>query len=158
FLVGQVDVLRLNRSRALAFKAGLAVDADGSPKAYHPDGPNAGALDYTVNAGRPGNWFGVVTHNGQRDGEPVIQGPGDPAPGFYVSPTSLQDPGRPPHDPLRYVDASTVPYLALPPEMMRQGEMRLGDLAIVVNCARRIASAAIFADVGPRGRLGEGSC
>lgn len=38
-----------------------------------------------ANAGRPDNWWGIVT----RHGEPVIQGANDPAPGCYVSTTSL---------------------------------------------------------------------
>lgn len=157
FTVGRVDVMRVEGSSALAFLAGLSIDADGSPRAYHPGGPNAGALDYTANAGHSGNWYGVVTDTNRREGHPVIQGPDDPAPGFYVSPTSLQDTTKPTRSPLRYVDASRVPFIALPPEVVHQGDMRLGDLAMVMNGAARKMSAAIFADGGPRGKLGEGS-
>ncbi len=31
-------------------------DFDGAPKAYSPKGRAGGALDYTANAGGPGNW------------------------------------------------------------------------------------------------------
>ena len=43
-----------------------------------------------------------------------MQGPGDPAPGYYVSTTSLHDANLPVTDPRRYVDSEQVPYLALP--------------------------------------------
>src|SRR5262252_6322375 len=69
------------------YKAGLNVDADGSPHAYHPDGISG--LDYLGNAGRPGHWWALVTDDGKPSGNPIIQTANDPAPGFYVSTTSL---------------------------------------------------------------------
>jgi hypothetical protein len=33
----------------------------------------------------PGNWWALVTRNGR----PIVQGADDPAPGFYVSTTTL---------------------------------------------------------------------
>ena len=133
------------------------MDADGSPRAYHPDGPNAGALDYTANAGKPGNWYGIVTDTGHSDGNPIVQGAADPAPGFYISPTSLHDATKPSRDPARYVDAATVPYFVLAPEARQKFNVALGDLAIVANGKRGLLVPAIFADVGPHGKLGEGS-
>jgi hypothetical protein len=151
--VGNVGLYQADGEGAVAWVSGMGVDADGSPRAYHPNGPNAGALDYTANAGKPGNWYGLVTV----DGNPVVQGASDPAPGFYVSPTSLEDPTKARTDPRRYVDASTVPYLVLPPEVRDTFEISLGDLAVVANGRRGLTSAAIFADIGPRGKIGEGS-
>lgn len=139
---------------SLWFRAGLAIDADGSPRAYHPDDEG---LDFLANAGRPGNWWALVVDG---EGEPIVQGPDDPAPGYYVSTTSLIDRRRPEADPRRYVDAEAVPFVVLPPEL-RVGEqatgVELGDLALVVDLESGARSFAIFADVGPRRSIGEGS-
>jgi hypothetical protein len=56
-------------------------------------------------------WVGVVTGD---DGEPVIQNRTDPAPGFYVSTTSLEDPRQAVTNPSRYVDATKIPYIVIP--------------------------------------------
>lgn len=129
--------------------SGLRVDADGAPNAYHPI--SARGRDNLDNAGKPGKWFGIIVGP---DGQPVVQGPGDPCPGYYVSPTSLADKRLPATNPMRYVDAGKVPYVAIPRELI--GIVRLGDLAHVRY--REHWSPAIVADVGPRGRIGEGSC
>lgn len=133
---------------ALVWTAGLAIDADGSPHAYHPDGRSG--LDYLANAGNPGRWWGVVCDGGV----PVEQGLLDPAPGFLVSPTSLCDRTRHLHDPLRYVDSERIPYLAVPRVLLQLG-LHLGDVAQVEYQGR--SSPAIVADVGPADHLGEGS-
>jgi hypothetical protein len=134
----------------LCWASGFAVDADGSPRAYAPAHSGLVGLDALGNAGGPGNWYGVVT----RDGEPVVQGPGDPCPGYLVSATALVDPSKSDTDPRRYVDSETVPYISIPPELLHRG-CRMGDLATVVYKERAVG--AVLADVGPRGKLGEGS-
>ena len=60
-------------------------------------------------------------------------------------------------DPRRYVNASTVPYVVPPPEARAAGSARLGDLAAVWNRRADTLAFAILADVGPPGKLGEGS-
>ncbi|MBW1728304.1 MAG: hypothetical protein JRI63_06915 [Deltaproteobacteria bacterium] len=40
-------------------------------------------IDFLANAGRPGNWKSLVSHNGRTKGVPVVQGLSDPFPGFY---------------------------------------------------------------------------
>jgi hypothetical protein len=155
--VGGRQVLRAPDG-SLVFEAGLAIDADGAPQAYHP-APGLG-LDHLANAGKPGNWWALVTDDGSSKGQPVVQGPGDPAPGYYVSATALEDPTRPRADPRRYVDSSTVPYVVLPPQALApklEGGPRLGDFALVTNVATGKTSYAIVADVGPAAKLGEGS-
>ncbi len=137
------------------FAAGMAIDADGAPTAYHPI-PGKG-LDDLANAGHEGNWYGVVTDNGRRDGKPVVQGPRDPAPGFYVSPTALQNSHLPATDPRRYVDATSVPYISLPGHTNGVLHMSLGDLAMVINGQNGRRSPAVYADVGPPNKIGEGS-
>jgi glycosyl hydrolase group 75 (putative chitosanase) len=150
--IGGVRVRRRKGEKAIYFVSGLAIDADGAPRAYHPKGSPPG-LDFLANAGEPGNWFGIVTDN---RGNPYVQTADDPAKGFYVSATSLVDRSRAARDPRRYVDSSTVPYLALP-SLVQDAGARLGDLAAVRNRDNGKVAFAIVADTGPRGKIGEGS-
>lgn len=178
----------------LYYQAGLAIDADGCPSAYHPPTvarPNSGrppGLDDLRNAGTPAihehldeagkmigqlaiywqnppeprrvgqvilpaNWFGLATDDGRPTGRPVIQGPGDPAPGFYVSQTALGDPSFPTTSPRRYVDSLTVPYVSVPSTMLNV--VAIGDVGVVFYGGAQ--SSVIVADVGPPRRIGEGS-
>jgi hypothetical protein len=136
---------------ALLFVSGMNIDADGSPHAYKPGG---GGLDALGNAGSPGNWFGVVTDTGERDGEPVVQGSDDPAPGYYISPTALSDHSKPSHDPTKYVDSSAVPYISIPPELKQMG-VKLGDLCTVFY--KDMFWGGIVSDIGPHKKFGEAS-
>ncbi|MBU0765425.1 MAG: T9SS type A sorting domain-containing protein [Bacteroidetes bacterium] len=140
-----------NASGAILFRAKMAIDADGCPRAY---GPNDTGLDWTANAGYPGNWWGIVT---DVYGDPVIQGPDDPYPGMYVSTTSLVCAGYADTDPNRYVDSENIPFIALPSPVQSLGNISKGDLAYVRNTLNGNTSYAYFADTGPAGKLGEGS-
>ena len=143
----------------LAFRAGLAVDADGSPRAYHPDSKSG--LDHLGNAGSTGNWWALVTDNGKSSGTPIVQGSIDPAPGYYVSATALVDTTYKVRDPRRYVNAETVPYFVLPGDFFTNAKVktniRKGDIALIINTKNNKQSFAIYGDVGPRGKIGEGS-
>ena len=55
----------------VVFRAGLSIDADGAPNAYHRDGRG---LDHLANAGRPGSWWGLVT---DARGELLAETPAD---------------------------------------------------------------------------------
>jgi Fungal chitosanase of glycosyl hydrolase group 75 len=129
----------------------MTIDADGAPNAYHPE--NLG-LDDLSNAGTPGRWEGLAK---DADGQPYIQGPDDPFPGYYVSATALMDRTKAVSDPARYVDASKIPFVVLPGGMARQLGARPGDFAVVFNRRNGRSSFAIFGDVGPFDRIGEGS-
>ena len=144
----QVPIWRLGDSPAFFFSAGMTIDADGAPNAYNSD--NTG-LDDLANAGQPGRWDGIIA---DQNGDPLVQGPDDPFPGYYVSCTSLTDHNKKRFDPTRYVDASKIPYVVLPGGLARDAGARLGDLAVVLNLRDGKYSYAIFADVGT---LGEGS-
>ena len=135
---------------AVLFKSGMYVDADGAPNAY---GPHNRGLDFTANAVRGGRFLSVALHP---DGNPVIQRSGR-FKGFYVSTTSLHNATGSPTSPATYVDARKIPYIVLPPEFMNQFGVTLGDLALVTNQRNGKSSFAIFADVGPHGKIGEGS-
>jgi hypothetical protein len=143
--------------RAIAFIAGLSIDADGGRNAYRADDKG---LDTIKNACNSKGCFGLVT---DRAGKPVRQAP--PRQDYFVTSTSLQDHTRPKTDPDRYVDSESVPYIALPIKPLREAaqrqdasfELALGDLAVVVNRRNGKRAFAIYADNGPSKRIGEGS-
>ena len=142
---------------AFFYQGGLAIDADGAPNAYHPEDKG---LDYLANAGKPGNWWAIVTEDGKASGQPVVQGGDAPFPGYYVSTTALEDTAKPVKSPARYVDSSKVPYVVLPPQLLSsktEGSARLGDFAAVVNTRSGKVAYALVADRGPKDKLGEGS-
>ncbi|MBI3502637.1 MAG: N-acetylmuramoyl-L-alanine amidase [Bacteroidetes bacterium] len=143
------DVYQHN-SGAIMFRAKMAIDADGSPRAY---GPNDSGLDYTANAGYPGNWWGVVTDS---YGNPIIQTSSDPYPGLYVSTTSLVNSAYSSTKTQHYVNSEVVPFFVLPSAITSMG-VKLGDVAYVYNTSNGKSCYAIFADGGPSGKLGEGS-
>lgn len=145
--VGGVGIYKVGN--ALVFECGATVNADGSPNAYGP--PSRPGIDYLANAGGPGNWYGVVTDDGTKSGNPVVQGPSDPSPGRYVSATALSNPAYPRTNPRRYVDAEKVPFAALPPELAK-----LAPVGSLVKMERNGRSVwGLVADVGPRGKVGE---
>jgi hypothetical protein len=123
----------------------VTVNADGSPHAY---GPSGKGLDYLSNAGHPGNWWGVLADD---NGRLLVQKINDPAPGFYISTTSLQDRTKKQTDPRRYADSETIPHIALPPVMFNY--CRLGDLGICYMSD--YWSYFIVADTGGKGHIGE---
>jgi hypothetical protein len=133
----------------------MAVDADGAFRAYHPN--NGMGLDSIEHAGHPGNWWALATDTGTPRGRPVLQGKNDPAPGFYVSMTSLFDASiTDEHNPRRFVDAMNIPYVVLPPEGFKYAN--LGDFATVVNLRNGKLEGAIIADESaPELQMGEGS-
>jgi hypothetical protein len=147
----EIPIWHLPGSAVFFYESGMTIDADGAPNAYHPD--NTG-LDDLANAGAPGNWQGLAKDG---EGEPFLQGPEDPFPGYYVSTTALADRTKRVNDPARYVDASKIPFIVLPGGMARQFGARPGDFAMVVNSRNGKSSYAIFGDVGPFDRIGEGS-
>lgn len=135
---------------AVWWVSGLEVDADGAPNAYGP----AGGLDYLANAGKPGDWFGIVTDS---QGNPVMQGSQDPCPGMYIPQTALVDHSKAVTDPHRYVDSTRIAYVSIPKNATADFGIHIGDVALV-HCAKTgQASAAVVADVGPAHKYGEGS-
>jgi hypothetical protein len=135
-------------NNAFFFTAGMMIDADGAPNAYHPDDTG---IDDLANAGWPGHWNGIIT---DKLGNPLVQQEADPFPGYYISCTSLADKTKEFNDPSRYVDATKIPYVALPEEIAENGGVQLGDFAFVANLHNGKSSFAIYADIGT---LGEGS-
>ena len=137
--------------KTVSWTAGMAIDGDGAYRAYAPAGSGLPALDYLANAGSSRAWFGIVLNE---DGTPVVQGPNDPAPGYYVSPSALCDRTKELADPTRYVPSDLIPYISVPPEIRDLG-VRMGDLCRVRHGSQ--SCVAICADVSPHGKLGEAS-
>jgi len=152
---------------SVIFSAGATLDGDGANgqfgglPCYAPESYQKPTLDVLANAGGPGNWFGVVTDNGKKTGTPIIQGNSDPCPGAYVSATSLHlfdhngNP-LPPSSPFKYVDSATVPFIAVPPLIIRGVVgIVLGCRCVVTNSRTDQSVEAVVADVGPADHLGE---
>ena len=148
--IGKTTVYEIAEKKLFLFQAGMMIDADGSPKAYHP--VNGKGLDHLANAGHPGNWWALVVDS---RGNPIIQKDSDPAPGYYISTTALQDKTKKVDDPNRQVNSESISYIALPPRL--SSNFKLGDIALVINKKNKKQSYAIFADVGPADKIGEGS-
>lgn len=145
------DVFIHNPSGATMYKAKMYIDADGSPRAY---GPNNSGLDWTANAGYPGNWWALVTDG---SGNPILQNASDPYPGMYVCATSLVNSQYGINNPLRYVNSETVPYIAIPTNVLSSGNIIRGDVAYVHNTVTGLSCFAIYADAGGTSSIGEAS-
>lgn len=162
------EIARLQNARILEDSTGRVyfvgdadIDADGANgqngrrPAYTPADDGLDALRNAKTAS--GRFVGVVT---DKDGKPVVQGKDDPFPGAYVSATSLHllAKGKPlaEGDPRRYVDSATVPFIVVPPAIIR------GVAGIVLGCRAKITHErtgktceAVVADVGPSFKIGE---
>lgn len=145
------DVYIHNPTGATMYRAKMYIDADGSPRAY---GPNNSGLDWTANAGYPGNWWALITDG---SGNPILQSASDPYPGMYVCATSLADSRYALSNPLRYVNSETVPYIAIPTNVLSSGNIIRGDVAYVYNTVTGQSCFAIYADAGNTTSIGEAS-
>jgi len=127
----------------------MDVDVDGAPNAYGP--PGSAALDELRNAhyrGRRGaEIVGYLTDDDDPN-VPILQGPHDPYPGFYISQTAFTDPARPdPRDVSRYVDAAKINYVVLGNAAHRRGA-RVGDFVAVYSRRTGRSVFGIVADEG----------
>ncbi|PKN36066.1 MAG: hypothetical protein CVU61_00785 [Deltaproteobacteria bacterium HGW-Deltaproteobacteria-19] len=154
----QITIWKQRGYDVFFFETGMTIDADGSPHAYHPS--NIGIDDNENGKDEQGNWVGIVLANKK----PYIQNSTDPAPGYYVSATSLYDMTKRRTDPRRYVDSEKIPYIALPRQVMhpdgrcqRDAKACLGDITIVRNIENGRYAFAILADQAPSSGIGEGS-
>jgi hypothetical protein len=134
----------------------LTVDADGSPRAYGPEGTDP--LDYLANAGYPGNWWGVATHNQEPDGNPIEQGGDDPYPGYYVSTTAYIWSQFPHSDPRRYLNSEKVVFIVAPMPVIKQTSGKCkGCRARMTDLHTKTFVDCVVGDIGPSDHLGEAS-
>ncbi len=116
----------------------MTVDVDGAPNAYGP--PGKPALDFEKNAHTGGTLRGPIVGYLTEHGRPVIQGPNDPMPGYYVSTTDFRD------DSIDD-DATKINYVVLGRFAKRHG-VKLGDLVVVHSHETEKTAYAIVGDSG----------
>ncbi len=134
----------------------MDIDVDGAPNAYGP--PGRPALDNPHDAHYRGHpWAPIVGYltEGNHSKTPVVQGPTDPFPGYYVSQTAFSDPHcTNPRNPRCYVDATRIDYVVLGKAATRRGA-RLGDFVAVYSRRTHKSTFAIVGDDGnPSGNEG----
>jgi hypothetical protein len=125
----------------------MDVDVDGAPNAYGP--PGKPALDVLINAHylerADQKIVGYLLDDQQR---PILQGPTDPFPGYYISQTAFADLANDnEHDPRTYVDARKINYVVRGNEARRHG-VKLGDFVAVYSKKTHKAVFAIVGDTG----------
>ena len=127
----------------------MDVDVDGAPRAYGPEGTDT--LDFLRNAhsmGRPDAPVVGYLLEDTPPHRPVVQGPQDPAPGYYVSQTAYEDDSiENERDPRRYVDATKISYVVLGHQARAMGA-RLGDFVAVYS---KRTHRSVFGIVGDSG-------
>lgn len=152
---------------SVSFLAGATLDGDGAngqagqPPCYAPPSFDGATLDVIANAGHPGNWWGVVTDNGQESGTPIVQEEDDPAPGAFISATALNlfdenGGGLPDRSPFKYVDSATVPYISLPHIVIQNARgVVVGCRCVVTNSRTGQTVEGVVADSGNNDHIGE---
>ena len=81
-------------------------------------------------------------------GKPVIQGPNDPKPGYYVSTTDFRDDSIvDDRNPRKYVDATKINYVVLG-RFGKRHHVKLGDLVVVHSHETEKTAYGIVGDSG----------
>ncbi len=125
----------------------MDVDVDGAPNAYGPTGKPT--LDVLINA----HYLeradqAIVGYLVDDKGHPILQGPKDPFPGYYISQTAFADvANHNERDPKRYVDARNINYVVRGAYARRRG-VKVGDFVTVYSRRTRKAAFAIVGDTG----------
>jgi hypothetical protein len=143
-----VEVFQLDGRRGYFFRANMAIDVDGSPRAYSPRNEKP-ALHKVADADHEG---GSTTYIQGEVGRNGIMGEG-PNKGYYVSATSLRF-NNEMHKTTNFLDAEQIPYVVLP---LSLPSAKLGDLAYVIDLRSFEATHAIWGDCGARDICGEAS-
>lgn len=127
----------------------MDVDVDGAPRAYGPR--NRNTLDVLRHAHHMGHIDEPIVGYMVEDKpphHPIVQGPRDPAPGYFVSQTAFEDQSiENERDPRRYVDATKINYVVLGSRAQQLGAC-LGDFVAVYS---RRTHRSVFAIVGDSG-------
>jgi hypothetical protein len=125
----------------------MSVDVDGAPTSYGPDDKKA--LDFELNAHVGGKKSGaIVGYLIDKNGKPIIQGPADPAPGFFISTTGYHDVKNSKEiDPRRYVNAAEINYTVLAKSAKQKG-VETGDFCVVHAIKKNKTVFAIVGDTG----------
>jgi hypothetical protein len=125
----------------------MTVDVDGAPNSYGPDDKKAldNELNAHVGAKKSGAIVGFLI---DKNGKPIIQGPGDPFPGFFISKTAYTDvKNKKETDPRRYVNAAEINYTVLATSAKKKG-VETGDFCVVHAIKKKKTAFAIVGDTG----------
>ena len=178
--IGPVKIFRDHQTNALVFSSQMQVNTDGAPDSYHPDDIGITHICNGVSVGGSCTWkancltdfnrakaegfngptkicfFAMAT---QQTGKPILQGPNDPKPGYFVSTTALQQSGVDKKTPQAQLDSNQIPFIVIPGNWQQSAApgVKLGDFALVLRKSTRQISFAIVGDLGPKKKLGEGS-
>jgi hypothetical protein len=125
----------------------MDVDVDGAPNAYGPRGKQT--LDILRNAHYLNHADKeIVGYLTDERGRPILQGPKDPFPGYYISQTAFTDiENQNERDPRRYVDARNINYVVRGDVAERRG-VQVGDFVSVYSKRTRRSVFALVGDTG----------
>jgi len=134
----------------------IALDADGSLFAYHPDNIGRDDLRFASWPNGNENWRSILVADPDDPNRPYVQSEG-PAKGYFLSMTTLRSSLGTATNPGSYVDSEEVPYLVFPTDFLKiDGVGGFGDVAMVRHLLSGRTSWAVVADQGPIGHpLGE---
>ena len=126
----------------------MDVDVDGAPNAYGP--PGKPTLDVLINAHylerADQEIVGYLMDDKRR---PILQGPKDPFPGYYISQTAFTDvANHNQRDPRGYVDARNINYVVRGNDARRRG-VKVGDF-VAVYSATPFTTGKVTPSRGPR--------
>jgi N-acetyl-anhydromuramyl-L-alanine amidase AmpD len=152
-----VDVMQFPGRVGFYYKAAMAIDVDGSPRAYTKDATSPKPLDSLESVDSEGIETMYIQQRSKTVHGVTHVGEG-PFKDFFVSRTSLLFNKNDAFKTSNFVDAELIPYIVFP---HNQGEppvfsgVSLGDVAYVIDLKTRRFTHAIFADTNPK--VGEAS-
>ena len=134
----------------------IALDADGSLFAYHPNNIGRDDLRFASWPSGDEDWRLILVADPTDPNRPYVQTDG-PAKGYFLSMTTLRSSVGPATNPASYVDSEAFPYVVFPTDFLKiDGVGDFGDLAMARNLLNGRISWAVVADQGPAGHpLGE---
>jgi hypothetical protein len=144
----------------ISYTGEMTCCADGSPRAYGPEGCDPEPLDYLGNAGYPGNWWGVTT---DKYGQPYVQQESSndqmhPYPGLYISCTAYCYSAYPEYDCRRWVNPEIVDFSVIPSNVRSAvGPKFMGCRAEITQVKTGKKLDCVCAEIGPSNHLGEAS-
>lgn len=152
-----VNIMQLAGRLGFYYKAAMAIDVDGSPRAYTRDATSPKPLDSLESVDSEGTETMYIQQRSKTVRGVTHVGEG-PFKDFFVSRTSLKFREDEAFKTSNFVDAELIPYIVFP---HNQGEpavfsgTSLGDVAYVIDLRTGRSTHAIFADTNPK--VGEAS-
>ena len=152
-----VDIMQLAGRVGFYYKAAMAIDVDGSPRAYTKDASSPKPLDSLKSVDSEGIETMYIQQRSKTVHGETHVGEG-PFKDFFVSRTSLRFNEHDAFKTSNFVDAEMIPYIVFPhhqnePTMF--SGVSLGDVAFVIDLKTGRSTHAIFADTNPK--VGEAS-